>query len=137
MQGLLVQEMIVMRHCRGPSGKEKNNYKGPTNTQSNLLKNNISISPKGMLKHFKRYSVLFLENHKINGMAMTVGTTLLCPFCQAVAFTELSVEILKALAGEDHPRTHTAMRNLGKVGRRAELQMDLWHVSDIYCFKHL
>lgn len=34
---------------------------------------------------------------------------------EAVAFTELSVEILKELAGEDHPRTHTAMRNLGKV----------------------
>lgn len=34
---------------------------------------------------------------------------------EAAAFTELSVEILKELAGEDHPRTHTAMRNLGKV----------------------
>ena len=34
---------------------------------------------------------------------------------EAAAYSELSVEILKELAGEDHPRTHTAMRNLGKV----------------------
>lgn len=34
---------------------------------------------------------------------------------EAGAFMELAVEILKELAGEDHRRTQTAMRNLGKV----------------------
>lgn len=34
---------------------------------------------------------------------------------EALAFVELAHEILKELAGEDHPRTQTAMRNLEKA----------------------
>jgi len=43
---------------------------------------------------------------------------------EAAAFTELAVEILKELAGEDHPRTLTASRNLAKV-RTAPKKMSL------------
>ncbi|CAJ1374240.1 unnamed protein product [Effrenium voratum] len=34
---------------------------------------------------------------------------------EAAAFTELAVEILREMAGEDHPRTQTVIRNLAKV----------------------
>eukprot|EP00933_Yihiella_yeosuensis_P053557 TRINITY_DN5180_c0_g1_i1.p1 TRINITY_DN5180_c0_g1~~TRINITY_DN5180_c0_g1_i1.p1 ORF type:complete len:978 (+),score=184.78 TRINITY_DN5180_c0_g1_i1:113-3046(+) len=34
---------------------------------------------------------------------------------EALAFTELAAEILKELAGEDHPRSQAAMRNLAKA----------------------
>mmetsp|Transcript_64550 Transcript_64550/g.144983 ORF Transcript_64550/g.144983 Transcript_64550/m.144983 type:complete len:893 (+) Transcript_64550:67-2745(+) len=43
---------------------------------------------------------------------------------EAVAFLELSAEILKVLAGEDHPRTQVALRNLEKA-RSAKMRMHL------------
>ena len=62
----------------------------------------------------------------------TCYNNLACCFCglqrpiEALAFMELAVEILKALAGEDHPRTVTAIRNLAKAMASLVLRLAPW-----------
>mmetsp|Transcript_44862 Transcript_44862/g.60874 ORF Transcript_44862/g.60874 Transcript_44862/m.60874 type:complete len:128 (-) Transcript_44862:55-438(-) len=51
---------------------------------------------------------------------------------EAEAYLDLATEILKVLAGEDHPRCQTAMRNLEKA-RSAKRQLSL-EIPHIFSF---